>query len=118
MQNDVEPNNIRAWSRHFLEQLPPINYNVFVYLLSFQRELLALREFNRLTAVKLSALNVACMTPNNVPSAENLRDERIVGDPDNAANVYNQYQGSESKILAGQQALHVVMVHFLTSSAI
>lgn len=44
---DVEPLNLRAWSRNFLEQLPPINYNVFVYLLSFQRELLALREFNR-----------------------------------------------------------------------
>jgi phosphatidylinositol-bisphosphatase len=44
---DVEPLNLRAWSRNFLEQLPPINYNVFVYLLSFERELLALREFNR-----------------------------------------------------------------------
>ena len=44
---DVEPPNLRAWSRNFLEQLPPINYNVFVYLLSFERELLALREFNR-----------------------------------------------------------------------
>ena len=44
---DVEPTNLRAWSRNFLEQLPPINYNVFVYILSFERELLALREFNR-----------------------------------------------------------------------
>jgi hypothetical protein len=39
--------NIRSICRKFLEDLPTINYNVFVYLLSFLREVLAEDAYNR-----------------------------------------------------------------------
>lgn len=73
----------------------------------------------RLTAVKLASLNVCSMTPNNSLSEVYRFDDRPVGEPDRApAAAVSGYQGAEAKIMAGQQALHVVMVHFLTSNAI
>lgn len=38
---------MRAFCRKFLEDLPPLNYNVFVYVLSFLREVLAEESYNR-----------------------------------------------------------------------
>lgn len=38
---------MRAFCRKFLEELPPLNYNVFVYVLSFLREVLAESNYNR-----------------------------------------------------------------------
>lgn len=36
----MEEKTIQPWGRRFLEQLPPVNYNVFVYMISFFREVL------------------------------------------------------------------------------
>ena len=47
IQLELDANNTKPWSRRFLEQLPPLSYNVFVYMISFFRELLALKHFNR-----------------------------------------------------------------------
>jgi phosphatidylinositol-bisphosphatase len=62
---DKDQQNIRVWARKFLENLPPLHYNVFVYILSFLREVLELREYNRSTNVMLSAIFVAVMTPSS-----------------------------------------------------
>lgn len=50
---EIDMQNIRPWSRRFLEHLPPLNYNVLVYVLSLFREVLQHREHNKLTAPKL-----------------------------------------------------------------
>jgi hypothetical protein len=120
-----------------LEQLPPINYNVFVYLLSFQRELISLREFNRsvsspvslswqashhrLNAATLALMDVNCMTAKSVSSAETSRERAFINDtPDDAPNLSGTSgQTPEAKILTNQkELLQVVMNHFLTSAAI
>lgn len=46
-QGEVEALNMRAFCRKFLEELPPLNYNVFVYVLSFMREVLSELNYNR-----------------------------------------------------------------------
>jgi phosphatidylinositol-bisphosphatase len=46
-QTEIDPMNMRVTSRKFLEDLPTINYNVFVYLLSFLREVLVEEAYNR-----------------------------------------------------------------------
>jgi phosphatidylinositol-bisphosphatase len=38
---ELDQQNLRPWTRRFLEQLPPLSYNVFVYLVSFFREVRA-----------------------------------------------------------------------------
>ena len=58
----MDPQNMKAWCRRFLETLPPLNYNSLVNVLSFLREVLQLSEYNRSTASKLSMLCVSCMT--------------------------------------------------------
>jgi len=45
--SEVEASRLPLWSRRLLETLPPISYNVFVYFLSFLREVLAASEYNR-----------------------------------------------------------------------
>jgi hypothetical protein len=50
------------FARRFLEQLPPLNYNVFVYLISFERELLKYEEDNSLNAQRMAAISIGFMT--------------------------------------------------------
>jgi len=45
--SEIESAQLRNWSRKFLESLPPLNYTVFVYIISFFREVLAQAEYNR-----------------------------------------------------------------------
>lgn len=52
---------MRAFSRKFLEELPPLNYNVFVYVLSFMREVLAELNYNRCTPLLLANVCAGCM---------------------------------------------------------
>ena len=58
----IEPSQMRVWSRNFLQSLPPLHYNVFVYLLSFLRETLTQSRFNRATPTSLASFCVDSMT--------------------------------------------------------
>jgi hypothetical protein len=77
---------------------------------------------HRLNAAKLASLNVCSMTPSTT-TATLTRDaydaQSPPGAPDEIPNLaFNTNQGQQARALAGQQALHVAMVHFLTSQAI
>ena len=60
-KSEVEPANMRVFCRKFLEELPPLNYNVFVYVLSFLREVLTELNYNRCTPLLLADVCVQCM---------------------------------------------------------
>jgi phosphatidylinositol-bisphosphatase len=60
--SEIDPQNLRAWCRRFLESLPPINYNLFIYVLSFFRELLSESDYNRLTVSHLASICINVMT--------------------------------------------------------
>lgn len=60
---DVDSQNIQALARKVLEELPPIHYNVFVYVISFFRETLLYRQRNQLTAAKLARICCDCLAP-------------------------------------------------------
>jgi inositol polyphosphate 5-phosphatase INPP5B/F len=61
----IDSQNLQMSARRLLEELPPIHYNVFVYVVSFLREVLQLRDRNKLTAAKLAMLVCTCMAPGN-----------------------------------------------------
>lgn len=54
--NEIDSQTILISARRLLEDLPPIHYNVFVYLISFFREVLNLQEKNQLTAAKVARI--------------------------------------------------------------
>lgn len=58
---EVDAQNIQSFSRKFLEELPPIHYNVFVYIISFFRECLLHAEHNKLSATKLARICSNCL---------------------------------------------------------
>ena len=60
---EIDSQNIQMSARRLLEELPPIHYNVFVYIISFFREVLQHREENQLTAAKLARVACASMAP-------------------------------------------------------
>lgn len=60
---EVDSQTIQATARRLLEELPPIHYNTFVYVISFFREALLFREQNRLSATKLARICCSCMAP-------------------------------------------------------
>jgi len=62
---EIDSQNMQSLARKFLEELPPIHYNVFVYLMSFFREALVYKESNRLTAAKLARICCSCMVVGN-----------------------------------------------------
>ncbi len=70
---------MRMFCRKFLEDLPPLNYNSFVYVLSFLREVLAEEAFNRTTPSLLANACVMNMTYPQLAPDEFLqlsKDER------------------------------------------
>ena len=60
---EIDSQNIQMSARRLLEELPPIHYNVFVYIISFFREILQHREENQLTAAKLARIACSSMAP-------------------------------------------------------
>lgn len=51
---DIDAQNIQMFTRKFLEDMLPIQYNVFIYIISFFREVLLHREKNRLSPAKVA----------------------------------------------------------------
>jgi inositol polyphosphate 5-phosphatase INPP5B/F len=60
---EIDSLNIQISARNLLEKLPPIHYNVFVYVISFFREVLQLTDHNLLTAAKVARICCSCMAP-------------------------------------------------------
>lgn len=60
---EIDAQNLRPWTRRFLEQLPALNYNVFVYVVSFFREVLKHHESNRLNTEKLATICCKTLLP-------------------------------------------------------
>ena len=50
-------------ARRFLAQLAPLNYTVFVYVITFLREALQQQAYNRTNPTKLALICLDCMTP-------------------------------------------------------
>lgn len=90
---EINSENIQAMSRRFLEDLSPIHYNVFVYIISFFREILLYKEHNRLTAAKLARICVKHCSP--VPNV-------IL----------------EASTMQRRAGMHLIMLHLLETSSI
>lgn len=60
---EIDSTNIQSSARRLLEELPPIHYNVFVYVISFFREVLLHMERNGLSATALARICCKCMAP-------------------------------------------------------
>lgn len=119
--SEIESNQLRNWSRKFLESLPPLNYTVFVYIISFFREVLAQAEYNRYsictsfiilniisshvyflflrsTPLRLAEVCVGCMLPSPL-DPELTKDEK-------------------ERRIGKQQIMLPVIMHFLSSTSI
>lgn len=90
---EIDAQNLQSYARELLEGLPPIHYNIFVYLISFFRECLSHHKSNHLTTVKLSRLCVTCLvTGGNVDGSKQATQRR--------------------------NGMHLLMIHFLETSTI
>ena len=94
---EINAENIQSCARKFLEELPPINYNVFVYMISFFREALLYQESNKLSATKLGRICCNCL---------------VVGS--NNTNPVEETSNSNQR-RAGMQ---LIMLHFLETNSI
>ena len=61
-QAHIEASDMRSWCKAFLQSLPALNYNTFVYILSFLREVLLQRSYNRVNPTILASFCVDTMT--------------------------------------------------------
>lgn len=77
---EVDSQNIQALARRVIEELPPIHYNVFIYIVSFFREILLYRQKNHLTAAKLARVLTDSVTPGqgNVPEQRKMGMQLIL----------------------------------------
>lgn len=60
---EIDSQSIQSFARRLLDELPPIHYNAFVYIISLFRRALAHRRTNHLTAAKAARLCCSCMAP-------------------------------------------------------
>jgi phosphatidylinositol-bisphosphatase len=63
--HDVDSLSIQSCARRLLEELPPVHYNIFVYVVSFFREVLAHRQQNLLSAAKIARVCFNSMAAGN-----------------------------------------------------
>ena len=91
---EINAENIQSMSRRLLEDLPPVHYNVFVYVISFFREVLLYREHNHLTAAKLA--RILCKHCSPAP-----------------ANML-----MESSVMQRRAGMNLMMMHLLETSSI
>ena len=92
---DIDAQNIQSFARKFLEDLPPIQYNVFIYIVSFFREVLLHRERNKLSPAKIARICCNCL----VSSSASL---------DESAGSVHQRKGNMQQL----------MLHFLETNSI
>jgi len=104
---EIDAQNLRPWTRRFLEQLPPVNYNVFVYLISFFREVLKHHESNRLNTDKLATICCKTLLAGNEVSWGGGEDGAGAGPAGGWKG------GGEDQRL---QSMQLVFQHFLTTS--
>ena len=93
---DIDAQNIQSFARKFLEDMPPIQYNVFIYMVSFFREVLLHRQRNRLSPAKIARICCTCL----VSSAQGNGEEGAESLPKRRGNM--------------QQ----IMLHFLETNSI
>ncbi|GBG34153.1 Inositol polyphosphate 5-phosphatase, putative [Hondaea fermentalgiana] len=53
---DMENQSMDVWGRRFLDQLPPLNHNVFIYIITFLREIVKCRPYNDIKPSDLAAV--------------------------------------------------------------
>jgi phosphatidylinositol-bisphosphatase len=58
---EIDSQNIQSFARRFMEELAPIHYNVFVYMISFFREALLYKATNKLSAAKVARICLKSM---------------------------------------------------------
>lgn len=90
---EIDAQNVQICARSVLEGLPPIHYNVFVYMISFFRECLLYQQQNQLTTVKLARICVTCLVTSG-----------------------RMFEGKQEA--QRQKAMHLLMIHFLESGSI
>lgn len=78
--------NKRHNCRIFLNSLPPLNYNLVVYLVAFFREVLAQKEHNRTTPDSMAEVLLSCVTAQ--PSDADLSREERAGREETQKLVY------------------------------
>jgi phosphatidylinositol-bisphosphatase len=73
---EVDAQSIQSLARRFLEDLTPIHYNSFVYIISFFRQVLSAQQANGLGAAKVARICGRCLAPGHGlddSSAESLK---------------------------------------------
>mmetsp|Transcript_12566 Transcript_12566/g.24530 ORF Transcript_12566/g.24530 Transcript_12566/m.24530 type:complete len:787 (+) Transcript_12566:2-2362(+) len=93
---DIDAQNIQSFARKFLEDMPPIQYNVFIYIISFFREVLLHRQRNKLSPAKIARICCNCL----VSSSQ--------GGVEESASTLHQRRGNMQQI----------MLHFLETNSI
>lgn len=93
---DIDAQNIQSFARKFLEDMPPIQYNVFIYIVSFFREVLHHREQNKLSPAKIARICCSCL----VSSSQGIVEE--------SAGSMHQRKGNMQQL----------MLHFLETNSI
>mmetsp|Transcript_6235 Transcript_6235/g.9051 ORF Transcript_6235/g.9051 Transcript_6235/m.9051 type:complete len:807 (-) Transcript_6235:128-2548(-) len=68
---EIDANNVQSTARVFLEKLPPIHYNVFIYIISFFRE--CLRQQKGLIPATLSRICGDCLVIDEAAKANPRR---------------------------------------------
>lgn len=90
---EIDVQNLQSYARVLLNGLPPIHYNIFVYMISFFRECLLHQQSNQLTTVKLARICVTCLVTGGKMDDSKQANQR-------------------------RNAMHLLMIHFLESSSI
>ena len=120
-----------TWCSRFLNQLPTSNYNLFVYLVAFLRELLQHSAHNKLTAEQLSAVFARSMV--RLPYTHSSANNSAAAGCDGAVDISSGIAGggrfvgtsdrayslpSANDLQAARASMRRVLQHLLTAAEV
>jgi phosphatidylinositol-bisphosphatase len=105
--NKLDASQLSMASRKFLEDLPPLNYNVFVYLVSFFREVLAEESYNRCSAAHLAEVCIENMT-SNILFTDDVISDGVVGSSSSSSSLQQAAAAATERMVGGNNGIATI----------
>lgn len=110
---EIDSQNIQMYARRLLDELSPIDYNVFVYIISYLREVLKFQQQQQssLSSTKLARIACTCFLSS---SSSEMKNMPTIGDESENNNNIN-YNSDE---LQKRTGMTLILLHLLETNSI
>jgi inositol polyphosphate 5-phosphatase INPP5B/F len=120
---EIDSQNIQMYARRVLDELPPIHYNVFIYVISFFREVFIFHQQQQqqqqqtssssLTSTKLARIACTCLLASSSSSSTEMKQTPVGDESEN-----NNNPNSTNDEIQKRTGMTLILLHLLETNTI